>query len=72
MVLRILRPASGVRCPASGVQRPASSVVCAEHKSHSIEDNKPLLNTYICYVCRLLAKNIVAPPIILNSMQRQN
>ena len=49
MVLRVLRPASGVR-------RPASSVVCAEHNSHSIEDNKPLLYTYICYVCRLLAK----------------
>ena len=32
MVLRVLRPVSGV--------------VCEEHKSHIIEDNKPLLYTY--------------------------
>ena len=60
MVLRVLRPSSIVR-------RRASGVVCAEHNSHNIEDNKPLLYTYICYVCRLCAKNIVAPPIKLNS-----
>ena len=49
MVLRVLRPSSGVR-------RPLSGVVCAEHNSHNIEDNKPLLYMYICYVCRLCAK----------------
>ena len=64
MVLRVLRPSSIVR-------RPSSGVVCAEHNSHNIEDNKPLLYTYICYVCRLCAKKIVVPPIKLNSMQGQ-
>ena len=63
MVLRVLRPSSGVRCPASGV-------VSAEHNSHSIEDNKSLLYTYICYV-GCAQKNIVAPSIKLNSMRGQ-
>ena len=46
MLLRVLHPSFGVRYPASGI-------VCAEHNSHNIEDDKPLLYTYICYVCRL-------------------
>ena len=49
IVLRVLRP-------SSIVQRPSFGVICAEHNSHSIEDNKPLLYTYICYVYRLCAK----------------
>ena len=62
-----------VHRPVSGVHRAASGVICAEHNSHSIEDNKPfILYTYICYVCRLCAKNIVAPPIKLNSMRGQS
>ena len=34
-------------------------------------ENKPLLYTYIFYVCRLCAKNIVAPPVKLNFMRWQ-
>ena len=61
----------GVEGPASIVRCPVSGVVCAEHISHSIADNKPLcIHVFVMYV-GFAQKNIVAPSLELNSMRRQ-
>ena len=62
MVLRVLHPLSIVQHPMSGVRRLVFDVLYMEHNSHSIEVNKPLLNTYICNV----HKKIVVPLIMLD------
>ena len=64
MVLGVLRPLSGVHFPESGVWRPASSV-------QRITPTVLKIISPYC-ICRLCAKNIVAPSVILNFMWRQN
>ena len=69
MVLRVLRPSSIVRCPSSSVHRPASSVRSITPIVLKIISPYCIHIFVMSIVCA--PKNIVAPSIILNSMQGQ-
>ena len=69
MVLRVLRPSSIVRRPSSGVRCPASSVRSITPTVLKIV-SPYCINIFVMYV-GCAQKNIVAPPIKLNSMRGQ-
>ena len=69
MVLRVLRPVSIVRRPASIVHRPASSVRSITPTVLKII-SPYCIHVFVMYV-GCAQKNIVAPPIKLNSMRGQ-
>ena len=70
MVLRVLRPLSIVHRPASIIHRPASSVRSITPTVLKII-SPYCIHIYICYVVGCAQKNIVAPPMKLNSMRGQ-
>ena len=69
MVLRVLRPSSGVHRPSSGVRRLASSVRSITPTVLKII-SPYCIHIFVMYV-GCAQKNIVGPPIKLNSMRGQ-
>ena len=66
MVLRVLGPLSGIHCPASDICRLASTVRSITPTVLKIV-SPYCIHIFVMYV-GCAHKNIVVPPVILNSM----